>query len=1025
MRLPSYFAIILLGFCTLANSAYAQITPDADASIIRDFARVSFGHSEPLKLRSAAKGRQIRIRFDKAVKINPAPLLKKLQPYVISISQSDDGRSLLLSTNRDYRTRNFVSGNRTGIDIIGLQKGDSKEAPKAAPKVVEKKTPKELATPASKTPFRLSAIPQYKPRPPAVVDEIVSPEPAVPAIEVPTVEKIELVPQPTQAAAPIAPMEVTEGEVTPPVAVEVPVKIEVKPVVRGGVNDIQVEALEDDGIALTFPWGKRVAAAAMRRGNRTVIVFSEQKPFSSALASSSKAINNIQTAKIEGRAPAQIWVIDTPLQGVHVSKKDKSYHWRVELLKNKKLPEKLLRPQPQIDPPLKPHLFIPALQTAAPVKFYDPLVGDELTAIPFYDAGAAIVPARRFAEFEMPRTAQGVFIQNAIADLRIARTRAGLKITAPEGILISENLPPVQLPEAEIKDSAAADSYFPYESWIPPADELSAADFENKLWRQAADVDKKKRRIPRKRLAELYLAQGKAVEAKTVLQTLAKESPIYFTRNKLHAMLGGAYFLNYEYLQAETAFKHPTIAKDDELDFWRDILAVVLRGEGAADYQAYFDKYIRHYPPIMRQRLALAASDHYINLKKYNKALKIFDTLDKDSMIDEMKDHVQFLIARVLAGTTQKDAARLLWQKLSEKTNNRYIRPRALFAIANLNLAENKISLKEAIDQLEPLRIVWRGDQFEITLLSLLSRLYEEEKMYREALRAYREIVTYFPNHPDNLEITGKMADIFRELFNEGGASEMSPLQALSLYYEFRNLTPLGEEGDQMIQNLADRLIEVELLDRAAKLLQHQVEFRLSGEERSRVGARLALIHLLNRQPRSALDVLELTGFGGNPGDLEQQRRLLTARALLGLGESARANALLEADDSREAQLLRLAIHWKEREWAPLVVVAERLMGERDDPTKPLTDSEVDVLMKLSIGYVFEQQRGQLQYLSDYFLPLIEDGKSRELFNFITEDTELDYRNIAKFAAQIDRMESFLASYKTKIKEGGLSKAVE
>ena len=964
MKAFSYFIGVLLGFFMLATASYAQITPDADASIIRNFARVSFGHTEPLKIRSAAKGRQIRIRFDKPVKINPAPLLKKLQPYVISISQSDDGRSVLISTNREYRTRNFVSGNRTGVDIIGIQKGGSTQAPKAEPtpaKAVQKTIDKIVAKPVEKTapkktaPLQFKVSPKAKPEIPAkpVEKELpVVPTPTLetkplPAavieepkvlIELPTNndekgEKVEINTEPPQTAAPISPIQIVE----PKIAIE-------KPIVRGSAGDIKIETLEDGGVALIFPWDKRVAATAMRRGDRTLIVFNEQESFNRRLAEADKAINAIEISKINSEKPAQLWVINTPLKGISLSKKDKSYEWRAELFKEESLPENLLRPQPRVEPPLKPHLFIPALELAAPIKFYDPLIGDELTAVPLYEPNTGIVPPRSFAEFALPRTAQGVFVENAIADLRIARTRAGLKITAPEGILISQGLPSVELPEEEVEDSAPGDSFFPYKNWITPLDEPNAIAFENKLWRQAANADKKKRRIPRKRLAELYLSQGKALEAKTMLQTLAKESPIFFTRNKLHAMLGAAHFLNYEYLNAETAFKHPTVENEKELDYWRDILGVVLRGEGQADYQAYFDKYIRHYPPQMRQKLALASADHYVNLKKYNKALKIFDTLRKDQMIDEMRDHVQFLIARVLAGTTQKDAARLMWQKLAQKTDNRYIRPRALFAITNLNLAENKISIKQAIEQLEPLRIIWRGDQFEINLLSLLASLYEEEKMYREALRAYREIVTYFPNYPDNVEITGKMADIFRTLFNENGASNMAPLQALSLYYEFRNLTPIGAEGDRMIQNLADRLTEVELLDRAAKLLQHQVEFRLSGEERSLVGARLALIHLFRREPREALDVLELTGFGENPESLQSQRRLLTARALLELKEAKRALSLLEEDTSREAQLLRLSIHWKERQWEPLIVVAERLMGQRDDPTKLLDKTETDAV---------------------------------------------------------------------------------
>ena len=1063
------FAAILLAGLVMSAGGFAQLQPKVKASIIRDFARVSFSAQSAPKLRSAVKGRQIRLRFDQAVTVSSAPLLKKLKPYVISVSQSSDKRSLLLTTNREYRIRSFVSGKASGIDIIGLQKGGIKTPPKAEsvkpkpkPKPVAKKLVQEIANAQEAMPkLPLTVKPNAKPDLPKPVvseEKPIAPEPEAkpePKPSEPVVAKkieqpVEVKPEETPQKPEEAPKPTPETEAPPPAAEPVPeaapekalppkaepagetVEIIEQPVqqaapvapVTMAQGKITTENLED-GIALIFPWDKRVAMAAIRRDERTLIIFNAIGEFDAASALADDRITQISSHLGEGEDPAQIWEIHTPLDGVNVIKDKKSYAWRVELIEDSLLPDEMFKPQSRVEPPLKPHLFIPALQMSAPVKLTDPLIGDALTAVPFYEASMGLVPPRRFAEFFLPRSAQGLVVTDAMPELRVVRTRNGIKITAPGGILLSKDLPPVPLPEEAVEDSEASNSFFPYQNWQVPLDEEDARVFENKLWQQASGLHKKKKRKARKRLIELYLAQGKAAEAKSLLRTLAQESPIYFTRNKLYALFGAAHFLAYEFPQADTAFKHPTIAEEKELWLWRDILNIALRGDGKADYLGYHDEYIRHYSPMMRQRLALIAADHQINRKKYNKALQIFDTLHKNAMLEEVYDQVRFLIGRVLAGTTQKDAARKTWNRLIAESNNNYVRPRAKFALINLDLAENKISIEEAIQKLEPLRVSWRGDSFEITLLMLMAKLYEEKGDYREALRAYREIVTYFPNHPENLELTGKMADIFKKLFNEGGADSLSPLQALALYYEFRNLTPIGEAGDQMIQNLADRLAAIDLLDRAAALLQHQVKFRLSGETRSRVGARLALVHLLHRKPQEALDVLELTGYGGNPFSLRKQRALLTARALADLNQKDRAIALLKGDESREAQLLELNLYWNAQEWPKVIKTAEKLLGQRDDPSLPLDDSESVILMKLAIAYAFEQQRGQLQYLRDYFLPLVADEDSKKLFAFITEDTPVDQKNIAKLAAQIGRMESFLASYRNKMKEGGLSKAVE
>ena len=63
----------------------------------------------------------------------------------------------------------------------------------------------------------------------------------------------------------------------------------------------------------------------------------------------------------------------------------------------------------------------------------------------------------------------------------------------------------------------------------------------------------------------------------------------------------------------------------------------------------------------------------------------------------------------------------------------------------------------------------------------------------------------------------------------------MPPIDALSLFYDFRDLTPVGRRGDEMIRKLADRLVSVDLLDQAAEVLQHQVDNRLQGAARAQV----------------------------------------------------------------------------------------------------------------------------------------------------------------------------------------------
>ena len=69
---------------------------------------------------------------------------------------------------------------------------------------------------------------------------------------------------------------------------------------------------------------------------------------------------------------------------------------------------------------------------------------------------------------------------------------------------------------------------------------------------------------------------------------------------------------------------------------------------------------------------------------------------------------------------------------------------------------------------------------------------------------------------------------MFQALFLEG-RRYVAGNRSLGPVYDYRELTPIGRLGDEMIRKLADRLIAVDLLDQASELLQHQVDNRRTG----------------------------------------------------------------------------------------------------------------------------------------------------------------------------------------------------
>ena len=1057
----------------LAYPVSAAISPVVKARVIRDFGRISFEWPQEVRLKANTQGSQLRITFEQAADINAAPILRALSPYVTNVQKGGDGRSLVLNLNSDYHVRSFVSGNVNGVDIVGISKTATAAAPaeqkpatspvetaKAEPAkqastvLTEKAQPKTKPSPSVTEAVTASATPKEKPlakaiakkekkdtKPPLRVTPQVKPAPSSAAAQM--VAKKEKEPPKAQEQAKAekkpksdSPKAVTEASAKP--AQESPkeqAKAAEEATAAARPKDSTTKKAEQKAPAMakgkvvvstdgedtliSFPWTERTAAAAFTRAGRHFMLFNKLLNIEhSAL----EALGATVEALPDGNS---LVTIPSDKPGLQAEKEQNGYGWQFRISDDDPLPANPIKVSPKAEAPLKPHLFMPVLQTAKVVKYTDPLVGDQLEIVPLHRSGEGMFAHRDFIDASLLKTAQGIVVKPHADELRVARLRNGLKITGPEGLMLTADLPMLSMPESQFALGGDEGTLFPYDVWKTPGDIEDPITFKNQLQNDVADKTTDEKQRARIRLAQWHLAEGQPYEALGLLELIEREDPFMFEKYKLHAYRGAANFLAYRFAEAEKSFAHDSIKENEELKLWRDTINTFFTGEGKLEYLDYYKNYISKYPPSFRQRLALVAADTLVNRKQYNSALKIFDTLNRANVLGPVKDYADYLIAKVSSETRQHEMAIKIWNRLAEDDQNRFVQVRARYALITDELARNEISIEQALEKLEPLRVAWRGDQFEVNLLTLMAQMYETVNEPREALRIYRELLTYYPQRQENLEIAGHMADMFAQLFNEGGADGMRPLDALALYYEFRDLTPVGDEGDRMVRNLANRLVGVDLLDRAADLLDHQVRFRSSGEERSRLGAQLALIHLLNRKPKEALDILEVTGYGRNPEKLQETRALLTARALADLGEHSRALALLDGNLTHDAELLKLRIFWEEKQWADVIGTAENIISQRDDPSAAINKEESEVLLKLAIAYIFEQETEQVQYLRDYFLPLMKENENRDMFAFITQDAPVNPRNMAQLTQHMNSVETFLANYRNRIKEGGLDQVVQ
>ena len=259
------------------------------------------------------------------------------------------------------------------------------------------------------------------------------------------------------------------------------------------------------------------------------------------------------------------------------------------------------------------------------------------------------------------------------------------------------------------------------------------------------------------------------------------------------------------------------------------------------------------------------------------------------------------------------------------------------------------------------------------------------------------------------------MTGLFEDMYLNGMADTLKPVEALALYYEYRELTPVGRRGDEMIRKLADRLISVDLLDQAVEILNHQVDKRLIGAARAQVAAKLAMVHLMNRKPGRALNAIRRTRQAVLPQHIQSQRRLIEARALSELGRTDAAVDLLAHVDGEDALRQRAEAYWLGDRWQKSGESFERILGNAAQAGGPLTALQRMDVLRAAISYVLADDNIGLDRLRGRFEDKMTGTPDESAFKVVTRPinrNSIAFRNLAKEIAGIDTLEMFLRKFK-------------
>jgi len=702
-------------------------------------------------------------------------------------------------------------------------------------------------------------------------------------------------------------------------------------------------------------------------------------------------------------------------------------------------------------------------------SFEDPVIGDVINVIPIHQSDTGIDVKRSYVDFEILKTAQGIAIKKISDNVKVSVEKDNINIFSSNKLNISSELYTeiidrtknkfirrIRTKLSDLKDS----SFLPFMQALKEKEategneklytsDLKFEDIKKELfdrllaisteeWVKAslAKTDKEKKKIiakfekdkskARLEIAKFYFAFENYAEALGVIEDIraldyefAKESQEVDIISAASKYLINRYFESTEeFSKLIEESKYDNNSLDEFLLWhWAGVFQqnkYVLKNtsfEIPVSYSDVYPKFMKYYPKDLVFKLGLLVIEDYIIKNDVDKAADIFSILSSDPP-DHMKNNLAYYQAVIAEMKDDFDSAERIWEKLSLEVEDRKNRARSTFALTKLRLLHGKISVDEAVTIFNSLSIVWRGDNFEFDLLNLIGQLYIKDGRYMEGLKAWHILVKSFPRSKKSIYVAGKMKKYFVELFDKGEAYKLEPFDALSLFFEFRELTPVGKKGDRMIRKLVKHFIDADLLDNATALLHHQVKFRTSGVEQVKLAVKLAKLHLINKKPLLAIEAVDFINDDSIDEKYVKQAKYIIGKSHVMLNNYKDTLELLDEDFTKKAQDLRLDLFAKKKNWFGIInIVEKRLPKYKENAPLNLKPRELKDIVMLSIAYATQNMNTKNKELKKDFFSRIGRKSMRDVLGFMTEDMKSISNTNFEKTVQLDDIETFMNNY--------------
>jgi tetratricopeptide (TPR) repeat protein len=1007
------------------------------ASVQPTFVRLVFEMPDGVGVSSVLNDQKLKISFNAVLNFDLADAKLAAPSNVASINQKVEGESTAVEVALigDVDVHSFREEKNYIVDVAFQQPekpsvlspsaSDNSHAPAsavpvptalapaapvaAAPAMVEKpaaqpsasRSSGEIAPPTSELIAQQANI-EIKPE--AAAPQL-SPAPETPMPEAPVKEmQAKEIPAREMPAAPAAAQKIT---LAPPPETRSP------PEAGAGDGAASVDARRSsDGLSLTFSFAAATPAALFRRADTVWLVFDSIKPLDiePIRSKGGAVIAEVSRLPLDKGQAIRIRLNRPQMPALTGDEQPGRATWTIMFADTMQTPTQPLIAIRNITDPAFANVTVPLSKPGLLHRLVDPDAGDTLMVVTAPPPARGFIKRQDFVELSLLESIHGVAVRPNSDDITAEIASDKIILSRPGGLTLSaadvgaDRASTVGRPVFDIvewrKNQGA--------NFTARADELVAA---------AVAVEPEQRMPARIDLARFYLSRGMYQEAKGILDlALADarpgfEDPVALMMHAVASILAGRPEL------AQKDLANPSIGANYDSQLWK-ALAYARQGKWAAAREKFKNvEFAITSLPIELQRIVIVeAMRASLEVRDYSGAAKRGSDLEVIGLPPELKPAVSVLRGRLAEALGhEKDA--LDQYKMATESSDRLAATEAKLFEIELKQKRDEISQADALRELETLAVTWRGDGLEVKTLEMLARIYSDTGRYGESLAATKTATRLQPNSELSRQGQDAASALFAQLFLSPKGDDLPPIDALGMFFEYRELTPIGRRGDEMIRRLADRLVAVDLLDQASELLQYQVDKRLEGAARAQVAARLAMVYLMNRKPDRAIAALRTTRIADLSGELRQQRLLLEARAQSDVGRHDLALDIISNIAGREAIRLRSDIYWASRQWRQSSEQIELYYADRWRDFKPLNPAEKSDVIRAVVGYALAEDSIGLARFREKYAPLMSGDADRAAFETASKPattSSAEFAQIAKMAASVDTLDGFLREMKTR-----------